>query len=257
MSISNPRQENPAKKFIEFKGDKGVFQYYEKDSKKNIELQMPIAFIVLDELSTISGFDNKSESGIYSNEIHRINDEILKVRSFKNNISVIGKYEDIKFEIKAVGGKFCKSVYAMLILKGDNPNEYKYEIVNFKFKGIAFSSWLDKKFNPEKYGVLIKETGQGQKGSIKYTFPIFEFFTKQGKEKMFEKAVEFDKELQKYLSWYKHQQLEKLESETSNEKENFIENNSQTEIEGIAKEENSDWNDLKNAPDEPENDLPF
>ena len=49
MSYSNPRQENPAKKFIHWSGSKGEFYYYDKEKQEEIQLQMHIYFIVLDE----------------------------------------------------------------------------------------------------------------------------------------------------------------------------------------------------------------
>ncbi len=35
MSISNPKIENPCQKFIEFKGDKGQFFYYDKELEEH------------------------------------------------------------------------------------------------------------------------------------------------------------------------------------------------------------------------------
>jgi hypothetical protein len=54
MSKSNPKIENPCKKFIDYKGDKGQFFFYDKDKEEQIEISIPIYFVVLDELSTIN-----------------------------------------------------------------------------------------------------------------------------------------------------------------------------------------------------------
>jgi hypothetical protein len=104
MSLSSPKLVNPAQKFIEFKGDTGQFQYFDKslgEKGENVVLKQPFFFIVLDELSTISGYSDKLGSGFYSNEVHSLNDEILKVKSFKGGFSTTGKYKDIKDGILA------------------------------------------------------------------------------------------------------------------------------------------------------------
>lgn len=209
MSLSNPKQTNPAQKFIEFKGDKGIFQYWDKtkgENGENVQLTMPFYFMVLDELSTISGYSDKYESSFYSNEVHSLQDEILKVKSFKGGFAVTGLYKDIKNELIASGAKFAKSVYAMLI-KGKED----YELVHFKFTGAAFSAWLDKKFSIQQFGVTVKGTVSGKKGSVKFEMPVFEKFNI--KQNVLDAAISMDKQLQLYLKDYKAGQLEKMEQQ--------------------------------------------
>jgi hypothetical protein len=250
MSLSNPKLQNPATKFIEFKGDKGIFQYFDKEkgeNGENVEMQMPFYFIVLDELSTITGYNNENECGIYSNEIHSLADEILKVKTFKGGISLVGKYADIKNDIKAIGGKFTKSIYAMLLGK---PNTF----VHFKFSGAAFSSWLEKKIDLQKAAVLVNETAQGQNGAVKYTYPIFKSSIIPAiKQYVWNEALEMDKQLQKYLISYKNNQIEKVV---------IIEENSQV-AEKASEGADPDWDNMKkesdkNFVDTPDpDDLPF
>lgn len=200
MSRSNPVLQNPCKKFIDFKADQGKLVYYDKDEEKNIELSMPIYFVVLDELSTITGFSKKYESGIYSNEVHRVSDEILRVKTFKGGAYLAGLYKDIKDNIIALGGKYTKSIYAMLL--GDEP-----ELVNFQFKGAAFSAWLDKKLNIDNQVVAITGTYDEKNGATTFKVPIFEGF-KLDKD-VNDSAVLMDTVLQEYLKEYKAQQHEK------------------------------------------------
>jgi len=201
MSFSEPRLENPATKFIEFRD--GKFQYYNKETEKNVIIDLPIYFVVLDELSTISGFCEKTKSGIYSNEVHRIIDEVMNVRTFKGGEQIIGLYKDISDAVARLGGKFTKSVYALLINQSGGENEF----VNFKFRGAAFSSWLDKKFNPEKHAVGIEETIEGTKGKTVYQVPIFKSYRLT--PELIEQATAMDKQLQSYLKVYKSNQAEK------------------------------------------------
>ena len=248
MSYSNPRITNPATKFIEFKGDTGEFFYYDKDKEQKIQLKMPLYFIVLDELSTITGFNNRLGCGIYSNEIRNIKDEVLNVRSFKGGLSIIGKYQDIKDKITSNGGKFCKSVYAMLIT-GKN----QYELVNFKFHGASFggvesgrSGWMQKKVNTEKYGVCVKECEQGQTGSIHYMAPIFEGLNINSSYDT--AARNMDKELQKFLSYYFSQQVEKEVSELEPLEPEVIDENDPAGMGTFDKKEKMDVSDVTDLP---------
>lgn len=205
MSLSKPRPENPAKKFIEFKGDSGKFQYYDKSLEKNIEIDYPIRFIVLDELSTITGYNDETQSGVYSNEVHNTSKEELFVRTFKGNRGIKGKYKDIKSDIVSLGGKFCKSIYAILFDADNNG-----EIVNFKMKGAAFSAWMDKPFNPEYIGVQITGTHEGKKGAIKYQIPDIEQLEFTGD--IMKRAAATDRKLQAFLEERKSWSVEAAET---------------------------------------------
>jgi hypothetical protein len=202
MSKSNPKIQNPCNKFIDFKSDKGKFFFYDKEKEQQIEVPLPIYFIVLDELSTISGYNKKNDCGIYSNEIHSTVNEILRVKTFKGGESVIGLYKDIKDTIKAMGGKYTKSVYALLVNLDKTT-----ELVNFKFKGASFSSWLDKKINSFTSIVGIVDMTEETNGNTIYKVPVFKAFKLS--PELDEKAISADEILQEYLKIYKSQEPEK------------------------------------------------
>lgn len=209
MSLSQPKITGPCSKFIEFKADTGVFQFWNKEKKENVKLEYPIRFIVLDELNTIKGFSDSTGSGIYSNEVHSIKNQTLNVRSFKGGLSVVGKYDDIKAQISSMGGKFCKSVYAALI-NGD-----KLEMVNFQLSGAAFKSWIDKKFDVNKQAALVKDCSDAKKGKVEYKVPnwIGEIIPIG----LLDEAVSMDKKLQEYLKARKltEKQVEHKEEDQS------------------------------------------
>ena len=196
MSLSNPKLTNPCKKFIEFKGDSGKFQYWDKEQEKNIELAMPFRFIFLDELNSVTGFNDSAQAGIYSNEVHNLNTQILTVRVFKSAVCIKGKYKDIKAEILQLGGKFMKSIYIGLLDAENN-----LELANLKLKGSGFGGWLDKKFNPEENpAVEVSETREDKKGAVKYHVPIFKNFDISSD--ILKDAISLDKQLQGYLKEY-------------------------------------------------------
>lgn len=199
MSLSQPKLINPCKKFIEYKGKTGVFQYWDKEAKKNVDLPNPIKFIVLDELSCIKGFHDASQSGIYSNEVHSLSKQPLLVRTFKGREKIEGIYAEIKGQIKIIGGKFCKSVYAAIITGNE------VELVNFQFLGASGSSWMDKDFDVTQFGVSVdsKNHTKKKKGDNNFLEPKFESFSLS--RDLMDKAIELDKQLQKFLSSYEKQ----------------------------------------------------
>ena len=192
MSRSNPALTNPCSKFIEIKADTGRFFYYDKDLEKQVDIPLPIYFTVLDELATITGFNKKHKSSIFSNDIHSSKKEILRVRTFKGGESVTGLYQDIRDSIVAMGGHYTKSVYALMV------NQDKtMEFVNFKFKGASFSAWLDKKFDPMKFIVGVTEFIEETNGATTYMVPIFKNFKLT--PEIDAEALKYDAILQEYL----------------------------------------------------------
>jgi hypothetical protein len=135
---NKPSVESPVKKYIEWSGEKGHFSYYDKNSSKEdkrVVLDMPIYIQPLDSLNTIKGWDDASQSGIYSNEVRLMSDR-LTVKSFEGGKLGEGQYEDVK---GINGARFTKSVYAVLILnKGKD-----LELVNFQLKGSALGVYFE------------------------------------------------------------------------------------------------------------------
>lgn len=209
MSLSAPKLQSPCKKYIEFKGDDGVFQYWDKENKKNIQLKLPISFIVLDELNTIKGFCEEAQSGIYSNEIHNLKTQDLFVRCFKGRKGITGKYADIKGDIGSLGGRFCKSVYAALI-DGES-----LEMVNFQLMGAAFKSWVDKQVDTSHGAVTCNGCIDGKKGKVEYKIPVWEEETVS--PNLLKEAIEMDRKLQEFLRSKKIQDLDQVEVSKSEE----------------------------------------
>lgn len=191
MSISAPKVSNPCKKFIEFSGSKGTFQYWDKESKSNIEVKLPIQFIVLDELSTIKGYSDSTQSGIYSNEVHNLGTQDLHVKTFKGNQSRSGKYADIKADIAAMGGKFHKSIYVGIV-NGDN-----LELANFQLKGAAMKAWIDKEVNATMVSIVVEDCTPAKKGKVNYMIPNWK--GKEVSRALMDKACAMDKELQAFF----------------------------------------------------------
>ena len=159
---------NPVTKFLNWKSNDQAFSYYDKQKGENVKVELPIKFLFLEHYHTVKGWNDASESGIYSNEVYAISKEPLTVRAFKGGEIANGLYKDNKEKIKNAGGVYHRSVYAML------PDG---ELVNFQLKGIGVKAYSD--FYNENNHLLdnqfieVNEVVEGKKGSIKFSSPFF------------------------------------------------------------------------------------
>jgi hypothetical protein len=205
MSRSQPTNTlvNPAKKYLDWDSENGQFKYYNKETKENVAVKLPVKFYVLDELATVKGFSDKHQGGMWSNEVKNITTQKLKVQGKGKDGKLFqvaeGLYSEIKDALVAAGGKYTRSLYVAML-----NNEEEYEIVNFQLKGAAFSGWLD--FCNENKGAVMtdeitcKDFKREKKGATKYTIPVFTSET--ASEEGNEAAIKLDIELQEYLSKY-------------------------------------------------------
>jgi hypothetical protein len=198
MSISEPRTniDKPTKKYIQLKN--GNFQYYDKEKGENVEVALPVEFIVCDELATIKGWNDEQQAGIYSNEVRNTTREELVVRC-KGQEIVKGIYQDIKGKLD--GGRYAKSVYA--VAGG--------ELVNFCFVGASLSAWIEKVVEVAKPKFTVNEFIDGKKGATKYKIPVFE--VSEATEEEWEEAKKIDKEiLQPYFKKLQGEPTEKTKT---------------------------------------------
>jgi len=214
MSLSNPRQVNPASKFIEWSGSRGKFCFYDKTREandKNVYFDKPIFIVPLDELSTIKGFHKQSTSGIYSNEVKNISKDILIVKAFKGGSIVTGTYNEIKGSLE--GGKYAKSVYAVMIT-GDK-DDTTLELVNISFVGSSLNAFIDAKINIDRGCIvsLSPSTDELKNGTTTYFAPQIKKHAIR-KDIIFEKCIDMDKQLQCYLNGYLNKPSEEQESIT-------------------------------------------
>jgi len=186
---------NPATKFLQWKSNDKCFAYWDKSKEQNIQIELPFKFQFLEHFHTIKGWNDASESGIYSNEVKFISKEPLKVRSFKGGDIAEGLYSEIRGSIRDAGGKYFRSVY---VISEDG------EIINLQFKGAVVSAYSDfmaeNENKIEGAWIEINKAEDKKKGATKYSVPIFEVgkaFSKSentlADEKYLEVANYFDK----------------------------------------------------------------
>lgn len=200
MSRSNPQLKNPATRFLQWRGGEeggGRITWYDKEAEEEKEIKLPFSFLVLDELSTITGFSKKDHSGFWSNEVRDLKNEELVVRT-KAGIVARGTYANISEGIKAKGAKYAKSVY--IAFKNE---EGELVIGNIKMAGTAMSAWIDfqKKFNVLECAVFVTDDPKlGKNGTNKFYTPVFE--GQEVGEATSKVADKLDEQLQQYLGTY-------------------------------------------------------
>jgi hypothetical protein len=200
MSRSNPHVNapNPAARWFEWNGEHGTVRYYDKDAKKNVDVPLPFSFLLLDELASVRGWHDASESGIYSNEVRDTRTDIIVVKAFKGGTLAEGIYKDIKDRINTLGGQFVANCYIAFKANGS------LVIGSLRFKGAALGSWMEfRKANRSAlYNKAVDVTGftEGKKGRIVFRVPTFTTRETSGDTNAI--AVDLDKELQDWLTGY-------------------------------------------------------
>lgn len=217
MSRSNPTEavRNPSTRWFQFASgaDGGFVRYYDKEAKANVPLGDAanggkFGFLLLDELATVAGWHDPSESAIFANEVRDTRQDTLVVKSFNGGELASGLYASIKDRIVAVGGHFVSSCY-IAYKDGDS-----LKIGNIRFKGAALSTWMDfKKQCPTKkdasgksikayYVDAVKIEGFEQQKKGGTTFRVPKFSLAPLSEESNKQALALDAELQAFLSDY-------------------------------------------------------
>ena len=163
-------QSNPATKFIDWKSNDKCFSYYDKETSSNIQIPLPFKFLVLDEMHCIKGWNDATQSAIFSNEVKFIGTETMVVKPFKGNEIAKGLYKDIKEKVKSAGGHYVKSIYIML---------EDGTLANLQLKGSSVQAWGE--FTQKTRSRLadewieVKTAKDGKKGAVKFSIPEFTF----------------------------------------------------------------------------------
>ena len=162
--------EKPATMYLEWSSNEKCFKYWNNQDKENVLVQLPFTFLVLKEMHTVKGWHDKSQSGIYANEVKNISSETIEVKSFKGGLLAKGIYKEIKEIINNVGGNYVKSIYAMTTTG---------EVINIALKGAAVQEWGEA-FNKGRSRmadewITVAAADDRKKGSVKYSVPLFAF----------------------------------------------------------------------------------
>lgn len=200
MSRLNPdnQVQNPCNLWLTWKGDVGGLRYYDKEKEENVDFDNPCTFIWLDQLYGVTGWHEPSESGIYSNEVYRLEREEIHVRSFEGVDIARGIYSEIRDKIKSAGARFMANNYVAVKVDG------KLTLASIKLRGAAFAEWNDffkanrKQITQQAVVMSVGETKK--KGGTKYVVPSFSL--REISEETNAEALELNKTLDEYLKSY-------------------------------------------------------
>ena len=201
MSRTKPRStgsSNPAAKFLQWNTQASAWEFYDKEAQESKTLPQDTGFIILDQLITAKGWDDRKNSAIWSNEVYTVGDK-LTLRN-KDGIIATGIWSEVK---TVHGVKFTQSVYAMAKVGSD------YELVNFQLKGCALTAWIefeDKVGGSNKLEgdvvVAVTEAVEDRKGAVSYNRPVFNIVSNTLSNEAAVQADMMDVRLQEYLSSY-------------------------------------------------------
>lgn len=231
MSLSNPTAKNLATRFMRWRGGEeggGQVTYYDKEAAEEITVPLPFSFIVLDELSTVTGFNDSQQQGYWSNEVRDSNGTL--VARTKQGIQGRGTWQQLK-ELGLKGLKFAQSVY---IAFKDETGEL--QIGNIKMAGAAMSAWIDfkKQFDISQCAVFITdEPKAAKKGSNRYFVPVFEGQNMSDSTKT--EAVKLDEDLQRYLNAYMQRKPEEEDGGAVEEEDEPESGEKETEVQKKSK----------------------
>ena len=171
ISHANPvssGSNNPATKFLEWKSNDKCFEYYDKEVGKKVKVELPLKFLLLEHYHTVKGFNDASNSGIWSNEVYYIGTQPMSVRAFKGGEIASGLYKDIKAKVNSAGGDYHRSIYIMF---------EDGSIANIALKGSGVSVWSDfhsdNKNQFDNHWIEVLSAKDQKKGSVKYSTPVF------------------------------------------------------------------------------------
>ncbi len=207
-------QKNPSTKFFDWKSNDKQFSFYDREKEANVLVPLPFKFVVLDELHTVKGWDDASQSAIYSNEVKYISKQEMTVKPFKGNEIAKGLYSLIKEKVRAAGGHYVKSIYIMT----ENG-----QLANIQLKGSSTQAWGEfTKANKSKLTenwIEVNSATEAKKGSVKYSTPNFTIGNALSDKESKQADENFDT-LEAYLKQYLTNNIEVVEEEEI--KENLV-----------------------------------
>lgn len=201
---------NPARKFLQWKSEEKCFSYWDKDTEKNVTVELPLKVLFMEHYHTVKGWHGATDKGITSNEVYALSKEPLAVKTFGGQEIASGMYSQIKDHVKLSGGVYYRSVYVMLEdgtlanlqLKGAVIGGIKAEQSILKKDFDGYSEFYNKNNRLlDNQWIVIDEVADAKKGATKYTIPIFKMGETISRAEN-EQANECAKILQDYVNAY-------------------------------------------------------
>ena len=151
-------------KYLKWHGaiDDGHFSYYDKDKGENVKFKIEDWFNINNVSYTVKGWNDKSNSAIYSNDIKNFKDETLTVR---DKDWTIYEWTYNKETIEKNGGKI--HIKAECIQWGEEFTIY------LKGKNFFNLSELIKANPIDSNSYKLAEVNDDKIGAVKFKYPVF------------------------------------------------------------------------------------
>jgi hypothetical protein len=160
--------KSPVKRYLSFSGNKGQIKFYDKEhddaNDKGHVFLKDVDLIILDIKASISGYNEKSSSGISSNFLDPYStgkeEFVIKTKQDGKFGEVLrGIWKDIKLEADSFGGKYTTNLFALADIGNG------LEMVKMELNGSGLTPWIEYtkalENSEEVYDKLIK-IGKGQ-----------------------------------------------------------------------------------------------
>lgn len=188
---SADRVKNPATCYLEWSGSDGCFTYWDKDNQERVKVDN-LQFAVIDTTKSVNGWNNATNSRIYSNQVKSVNDKFVVRESKGNTVLAEGSYSDIKSD----KWNLTENIFALAEIDGMSG------VVQVSLSKSALNSFIEfreklrqAKGPREIYSQLIKiqKSDLHKNGRVEYYTP--EFSTDDMDEDFSKKADEAASEL--------------------------------------------------------------
>lgn len=216
MSRSNPttRGANPCTRWFQISGGEGLVTYYDKEKDEVVQVGPQFQFLLLDELATVGGFNEATQSGIYANEVRDTRTDPFVVRTFAGQALGNGLYASIREKLAVAGGKYAASCY--IAYKDEKGG---LSLGNIRFMGSSLAAWSNFKrdcgtvdVNGKRvkafYADAVRIDGfkRAKKGNVIYHVP--QFALRPIPPEVNELANKLDAQLQEFLEAYVQRRIE-------------------------------------------------
>ncbi len=167
-SQNNSKKQNPMKFWMSFKGDTGVYTYY--NGTTNVHLDS-LKFVLLDIKYCVTGWSETHGGKIWSNVITYCGNEELVVRGKKTEVCK-GLWADIKKQVNDLGGNYTVNLYVLAEIDG------VFEPCCIQLDKGGLKEWSDllegTKLSTVYDSLITSAKGdQLKKGAVKYYTPKF------------------------------------------------------------------------------------
>jgi hypothetical protein len=214
MSSIFENHSKPLVKYLEFKPKEGVFVWYDKETRQNVQYEAPVNFLPLFEMATLGGFKKATQEGYWSNEMPPRD---TKTKPFTlrlgRNIVAVETWANIKALVP--DAKYCLAIYGVVFGKGKD-NALTSELCCIKLIKSTLTAWINARvrlgearlITLEKGEFLTEEYSEARKKMIPREIQYHEVSIKKGEKHpaLVEAAMPYAVSLKEYFEQYEAQE---------------------------------------------------